>query len=580
MIEGDELFDPNLLEQTILKLIEEGKRNFAINLANVDYLYSDSNNKLVNLNHKVLNVYGRLALLSPGEHLSQILQRAGIQNFLKIYNTEDELKKASDEIIQQTSSISIAEVKSFTPPETKPVSEFEDFRSEIGKAIVTGEPEEKIEPEEIFKVDSSFSVPPQIFPQDTKEPAQGEFIVSDEPQQPPQQYGEIISEFPKAPPKFQDFEAQPVPPPLQPEYDQFQKTSIPAFEDAPPSPPQFEAPPEAPPMFEPSPEAPPEEKIKPPVEKDAKVDKIRERERFIDEEPEELVKKKSPAGPIIIVLILILVIGGGAYYVFFNPFKPKTPPVTKIEQPVTDEIPQIEVEEEKEKEVTEEKEVEEKKAPAKPVKKVVRPKPRPVKKAVVRPTKPKPRPKPKPKPVVPDRLTITSYPSNAKVIIDGKNRGNTPYTWNKPAVYGQVTISVGKSGYVAKKMDIKYTGGSVKKHFVLARTPITPRPTPSPTKKATVTTKPTPTKPVVTPKPTPKPTPSVTGGASGTVFISSLPPMADVYMDGKLIGKTNIDKLKVSAGTHSMKFVKGDKQLTKQMTFKTGENPSQLIRLK
>ena len=82
---------------------------------------------------------------------------------------------------------------------------------------------------------------------------------------------------------------------------------------------------------------------------DVKPDKIRDREKFIDdEEPYELVKKKSPAGPIIIVLILILVIGGGAYYVFFNPFKQKAPPVTQVQKPVTDEMPQIEVEEEKE----------------------------------------------------------------------------------------------------------------------------------------------------------------------------------------------------------------------------------------
>lgn len=327
----------------------------------------------------------------------------------------------------------------------------------------------------------------------------------------------------------------------------------------------------------------PAEKVKPPVEEDVKPDKIRDRERFIDEEPEELVKKKSPAGPIIIILILILVIGGGAYYVFFNPFKQKATPVTQVEKQVTEEIPQIEVEEEKE--VTEEKEiekeVEEKTHPAKPVKKVVKPKPKPAPvKKVVTPSKPKPRPKPRPKPVIPDRLTITSYPSNAKVIIDGQEKGNTPYTWNKPTVYGQVTISVDKGGYVSKKMNIQYTGGSVKKHFVLAKAPITPKPTPSPTK-TTVTT----TKPVVTPKPTPKPTPRPTptpstGGASGTVFISSLPPMADVYMDGKLIGKTNIDKLKVTTGTHTMRFVKGDKELSKQMTFKAGENPSQLIRLK
>jgi len=50
-------------------------------------------------------------------------------------------------------------------------------------------------------------------------------------------------------------------------------------------------------------------------------------------------------------------------------------------------------------------------------------------------------------------------------------------------------------------------------------------------------------------------------------------------MDGKLIGKTNRDELKIRSGTHTMRFVKGGKEVTKKMTFKPGSNPSQLIRI-
>jgi hypothetical protein len=64
------------------------------------------------------------------------------------------------------------------------------------------------------------------------------------------------------------------------------------------------------------------------------------------------------------------------------------------------------------------------------------------------------------------------------------------------------------------------------------------------------------------------------------VFIASIPPVADVYMDGKLIGKTNISKLNVTAGAHSMRFVKGTQDVSKDMTFKSGDNPSQLVNLK
>ena len=59
-----------------------------------------------------------------------------------------------------------------------------------------------------------------------------------------------------------------------------------------------------------------------------------------------------------------------------------------------------------------------------------------------------------------------------------------------------------------------------------------------------------------------------------------MPPVADVYMDGKLIGKTNISKLNVSPGTHSMKFVKGTIEVTEDMTFKPGDNPSHFLILK
>lgn len=71
-----------------------------------------------------------------------------------------------------------------------------------------------------------------------------------------------------------------------------------------------------------------------------------------------------------------------------------------------------------------------------------------------------------------------------------------------------------------------------------------------------------------------------TSAQSGTIFISSFPPMAEVYMDGKYIGITSKDHLKITSGTHTMEFRKGDIKVIKKMTFKPGKNPSKLIRLK
>ena len=61
-------------------------------------------------------------------------------------------------------------------------------------------------------------------------------------------------------------------------------------------------------------------------------------------------------------------------------------------------------------------------------------------------------------------------------------------------------------------------------------------------------------------------------------FIASNPIFADVYIDGKLVGKTNTE-IKIASGTHAMRFVKGDKEFTQQMTFHPGKNPTQFVRL-
>ena len=47
-----------------------------------------------------------------------------------------------------------------------------------------------------------------------------------------------------------------------------------------------------------------------------------------------------------------------------------------------------------------------------------------------------------------------------------------------------------------------------------------------------------------------------------------------------MIGKTNISKLNVTAGPHTMKFVKGAIEVVEDMTFKPGDNPSHLVILK
>ena len=65
----------------------------------------------------------------------------------------------------------------------------------------------------------------------------------------------------------------------------------------------------------------------------------------------------------------------------------------------------------------------------------------------------------------------------------------------------------------------------------------------------------------------------------GSVFFSSLPPHAVVYMDGHQIGLTNSGDIAITSGTHRMHFVRGDKTCTREMTFTPGKNPTVMITL-
>lgn len=69
-------------------------------------------------------------------------------------------------------------------------------------------------------------------------------------------------------------------------------------------------------------------------------------------------------------------------------------------------------------------------------------------------------------------------------------------------------------------------------------------------------------------------------GYTAQIFIASLPPVADVYMDGEYVGKTNITKMNVKPGAHKMKFVKNAKAREVEMEFKDGLNRSKFVNIK
>lgn len=149
-------------------------RNVVIDLGNLDYIYSDTINVFISSNRQMLEVSGRIAILSEHPKVQDILRRAGLDNIMRIYKSEAEMIADSKEILRQTSSYRIEELqkiqgKNEAPP--RPRTEFEDFRSEIGEHL-----SEKIEGED----------QPGAAPQPEPEPrAQPEPVSNGMPMQPP-----------------------------------------------------------------------------------------------------------------------------------------------------------------------------------------------------------------------------------------------------------------------------------------------------------------------------------------------------------------------------------------------------------
>ena len=234
----------------------------------------------------------------------------------------------------------------------------------------------------------------------------------------------------------------------------------------------------------------------------------------------------------------------------------------------------------------------------------------PVQKPVARQTPPRRRTPPPPrKPVVKNRVIISSSPSGASLSIDGQKVGTTPYTWSTP-VFGKVTLKLSKSGYKDTEKSFEFTGGSVTESVTMDKQVAAPPPPPPPEKKEPVvestpresppppmaeediddpfadigdvddnfTLEPEEPKTAVPAVKSPVVTPSARGGEA-LIFIASIPPVADVYLNDKLIGKTNVSELKIPAGVQTLKFVKGGKEITKQLNLQAGKNPSQMVRI-
>jgi anti-anti-sigma factor len=134
-----EVFDSAKLKNTVRFLIENDMRNVVIDLGNLEYLYSDTINAFIASNRHMLEVSGRIAILTEHPKVQDILKRAGLDNIMRIYRSEAEMIADSKEILRQTSSYRIEELQKISTqapePPPAPKTEFDDFKAEMGHRL-------------------------------------------------------------------------------------------------------------------------------------------------------------------------------------------------------------------------------------------------------------------------------------------------------------------------------------------------------------------------------------------------------------------------------------------------------------
>ncbi|MEO7426279.1 MAG: PEGA domain-containing protein [Fibrobacteria bacterium] len=134
-----EVFDSAKLKNTVRFLIENDMRNVVIDLGNLEYLYSDTINAFIASNRHMLEVSGRIAILTEHPKVQDILKRAGLDNIMRIYRSEAEMIADSKEILRQTSSYRIEELQKISTqvpePPPAPKTEFDEFKAEMGHRL-------------------------------------------------------------------------------------------------------------------------------------------------------------------------------------------------------------------------------------------------------------------------------------------------------------------------------------------------------------------------------------------------------------------------------------------------------------
>jgi anti-anti-sigma factor len=98
-VDGDinEIDNYNVLKEEIVKSLQEGEKNIALNLSNTTFLNSSAVSLFISWQKKVGAVGGEIVILEPQQFILEILKILCIEKIIKIYNSEDEFFRTAGE---------------------------------------------------------------------------------------------------------------------------------------------------------------------------------------------------------------------------------------------------------------------------------------------------------------------------------------------------------------------------------------------------------------------------------------------------------------------------------------------------
>ncbi len=605
-------------------------RNIVIDLGNLEYIYSDTINAFIATNRQMLEVSGRIAILSEHPKVQDILKRAGLDNIMRIYRSEAEMVADSKEILRQTSSYRIEELQKisnqdFQAPPQEPKSEFDDFRDEMGEQLGS-----KIENNEYpdYQYGGQPSNPP-LQPPPQPPPQAGNFEYPTV-QLPIGQYGDMARGNPGVDPESEDNRQRRSPNDRlrSPNARKEQGRRVGGRNDIPETQPfqypdesQFQRPqapePAMPVYSEPAystPQQPPQQ----PYQGQGYGG-----EPYMPTGSQPvLMEEKSFPWKGMLFIFFFLVAGGGLIY-YINQRVGELPQTRSVEEPpvpppTLESVPAQTAEPERVPDLS---------APAATPPVVEAPRataPAPAPRERVEKAPPKPRetppqrearvtPAPAPTPARAPTATppssgsstirITSDPSGAEVLVNFSKKGETPL--DVELINNSNKIIVRKAGFekfettLSKstterelRVELGKESGDPEPEFVqpVRSADPTPAPTPPPPvavqRPAPVAPAPTATPPPPAPapeppavrRPDPPPAPPAAApftpgsGPPGEIFLSSSPARADIYVNGKNIGKKTPAKLDLPSGSHQIRMVKDGQSASVEHRVDVGKN--------